>query len=451
MQPAQSAPDKLIERPSPLTGLARGGVAVGIAVVIIGREFLENGASLSDGAPIAGIIAAAVALIAGVTGIITWRTTTFISDDAEFRVEKHFLSKTSTRVDYTKVQSIDITQPFIARLLGLAKLQIDVGGAGGVSLEYLKKARADSLREHLLARMQRAQLAEAPPTPPWLEASAAAPPQPAVVEPAELIASVPPSHLLLGTLVSVGSLGALALAGIFLAISLGTGSPFTVLGGFAAVAAWLWSQTGANWGFVMHRHGDTLRLRRGLLSTSTQGLRPKRIQAVAIHQDLLQRLTGLYRVSVTVLGYGNPLADEDKATNAIVLPYGTWDDVLRVLAVIWPEVDLAEITSHGQPGRARWLTPLTFNTHTWGIGDDVVVAQHGLITQTRSIVAHRRMQSASLDQGPLQRRLRLASLSVHTTDGPVSLRLYHLDAEVARTVFEEQLARARLARQHADP
>ena len=56
------------------------------------------------------------------------------------------------------------------------------------------------------------------------------------------------------------------------------------------------------------------------------------------------------------------------------------------------------------------------------------------------------MQSASVEQGPLQRRLRLARISVHTTDGPVSLRLFHLDADRARSVFEEQLARARRAR-----
>lgn len=450
-RPAGLAPtDKLTERPSPLTGIARGGIAIGLAAMFLGRELLEGEDLFGGGVPLIGVIAAGFAVLAGLSGIITWRTTTFIADDDEFRVEKHHLSKTSTRVDYTKVQSVDIAQPFVARLMGLAKVHIDVGGAGGVDLEYLTKARAESLREHLLAQMQRARRLDrsVPGGLPSRVGGAEAVGSPLLPEdaPEELVVKVPPKNLLLGSLVSSGTAGTLVFASGFLVISIISGSPVTLVAGALAVVGWLWSQTGANWGFVMTRRGDTLRLRRGLFSTTTQGLRPKRIQAVAIQQDLLQRLVGLYRVNVTVLGYGNPLSDESGATNAIVLPYGTWGEVLRVLHAIWPEVDLSEIRAHGQPARARWLTPVTFATHTWGIGEQVVVAQHGLFTQTRSIVPHRRMQSAGIVQGPLQRRLGLAQVSLHTTDGPVSLRLRHLDEREARTVFEEQLVRARRAR-----
>lgn len=456
--PPVPVPEQVVEHPSPLTGIARGGIAVGIAIIIVGREFLENGADF-EGVPILGLIALGIAVIAGLSGIVTWKTTTFIADDDEFRVERNFLSKTSTRVDYTKVQSIDISQPFIARLLGLAKVHIDVGGAGGVDLEFLTKARAESLREHLLEHMQRARIVSGV-APTAVEGGASlgdgTPGQGttdgALVAPEseEIVVKVPPRNLILGSLVSTGALGALVAAAFFVVITILSGSPVTLIASAVAVVGWIWAQTGANWGFVMTRRGDTLRLRRGLLSTSAQGLRTGRIQAVAIQQDLLQRTTGLYRMSVTVLGYGNPLTDEDKASNAIVLPYGTWDDVLRVLHVIWPGLDLAAIEVHGQPDRARWLTPLTFSTHTWGIGDDAVIAQHGLINQVRSIVPHRRMQSASIEQGPLQRRLDLAQIYVHTTDGPVTLRMYHLDATLARSVFEDQLARAKRARESAD-
>lgn len=447
-----AAVNKVVERPSPLTGIARGGIAIGLAAVLLGREFLEGDALFTAGTPVIALIAAGIGLMAGLSGIVTWRTTTFIADADEFRVEKHFLSKTSTRVDYTKVQSVDIGQPFVARLIGLAKVHIDVGGAGGIDLEYLTKARAESLREHLLAQMQRARrLAHAAPGP--TAGDTAAPAHEATLpddarddQEEETVVRMPARNLALGSLVSTGALGALTFAAVFLTISIVSGSPVTLVAGALAVSGWLWSRTGANWGFVMTRRGDTLRLRRGLFSTTTQGLRPKRIQAVAIQQDLLQRLTGLHRVSVTVLGYANPSSDEDHATNAIVLPYGTWDEVLRVLHAIWPDVDLADVGANGQPTRARWLTPLTFATHTWGVGEQVVVAQHGLFTRTRSIVPHRRMQSASLEQGPLQRRLGLARISVHTTDGPVSLQLFHLDEATAREVFEDQLTRARSAR-----
>lgn len=431
-------PAKVVERPSPLTGLARSGVALAAAAVFLGRDFLESGDSLTRTPLLMGGIAAVIALVGGVSGIVTWRTTTFVADEAEFRVEKNFINRSSSRVDYTKVQSIDISQPFVARLLGLAKVHVDVGGAGGVDLMYLTKARAEALREHLVARMILAR--EAAPNP--ARGTAAAVER----EEEEVVVQVKPRTLLLGALVSSGALLSLILAIAFLVFSMLSQTPVTVVAGALAVAAWLWSKTGRNWGFTMTRRGDTLRIRRGLLSTTTQGLRPRRIQAVAIRQELIHRLTGLYQMSVTVLGYGDTGSDEDPSTNAIVLPFGTWDDVLTVLHAFWPDVDLSQVQPNGQPERARWLTPVTFHTHTWGISDEVVIAQHGLFTQVRSIVPHRRMQSASIQQGPLQRRLGLAGIHVHTTDGPVTLQLKHLDETMARQVFFDQLERARRAR-----
>ena len=55
---------------------------------------------------------------AGLSGVLTWRTTTFVADDDEFRIERRLVSQTSTRIDYTKVQSVDLTQPLAARILG---------------------------------------------------------------------------------------------------------------------------------------------------------------------------------------------------------------------------------------------------------------------------------------------------------------------------------------------
>lgn len=220
---------------------------------------------------------------------------------------------------------------------------------------------------------------------------------------------------------------------------------------FAAVigtVGWAWRQTGGNWGFRMTRQDGALRLRRGALSTKSQSLRPSRIQAIAIRQDILHRVTGLYQMSVTVLGYGNPLEDEDHATNAVLLPYGTWDDVLRVLHAVWPEVDLADIVAHGQPPQARWLTPITFPTHTWGIGEHVVVAQHGLFAGPLNRAAPPDAVGEH-PPGPLARRLGLARIAIHTTTGPVNLELYHLDAAVARRVLEDQVALAQAARTSA--
>ena len=257
---------------------------------------------------------------------------------------------------------------------------------------------------------------------------------------------VPARNLLVGPFVSLGTAGAVVGAGVLVAFAVWAQTPVTSLAALVGVGGWIWRQTGRNWNFRMTKRDGALRITRGALSTTAQGLRPGRIQGVAVKQDLLQRLTGLHQMTVTVLGYGDPTGDEHRQTNAVVLPFGTWQDVLTVLHTIWPDVDLSRIQPHPQPARAKWLTPFTFGSHTWGIGEQVVVTQHGVLERTFTIVPHRRMQSASIHQGPIPRRLRLASIHVHTTDGPVAQRLYHLDEMVAREVFDEQVARARAAR-----
>ena len=423
MTDAPVLPEKVVERPSPLTGLAHSGIILLGAVIMLTRELLDNGIdSLGRFGLIAGAVALLTALVAFVVGVLAWRTTTFIVDDDEFRVERRLVWSSSTRVDYTKVQSIEIEQPFVARLLGLAKVQIDVGGAGGVALSFLTKARAESLRETLLAKMRR--VAVEPERPagdpahgagrPWRPTSPRCWSTPFQSRPSSSARSSrhPRSWRCWAPASSAGWP-----SGVERRSSLRRAGWHRRLAVVEHHAP----------GVTMTRRGDTLRLKRGLASTPAQGLRPERIQGVAIHQDLLQRLTGLYRVRVTVLGYAESSADDSKTDTSTVLPFGTWDDVQRVVHNIWPTLDLREVVPVAQPKRARWLTPLSHGFHTWGVGPGFVVADHGLIEHTMTIVPHVRMQSLSLHQGPLQRRLRLASLALHTTDGPVSLRLYHLD------------------------
>lgn len=452
-----TAPPALVEHPSPLTGVAHGGIVMGAAAVALVQQ-LGDGQLIelsTQGLLVAGLAAAAL-LIAFLYGVFVWRTTSFVVDDAEFRLERTFIWHSSSKVDYTKVQAVELAQPFIARLLGLAKVHVDVGGAGGLTLAYLTRGRAEALREHLLGRRARAQAEADRPGraaepgvagPAGVDEPGAGPARPASpVSQEVLVHQMAPATLLLGTLVSNPALIGLFVAASLLVTSIVSGAPIAFLGAVVALGGWLWSNLGRNWGFRMTRLNDTLRITRGFASTTAQGLNPERIQGVAIHQDLLQRLTGLYRVSVTVLGFAESAEEGNGASNSVVLPYGTWAEVLTVLRAIWPAVDLSEVRPIPQPARARWLTPLAFSQHTWGVGRDVVVAHHGLLEHTLTVVPHRRMQSLEVEQGPLQRVLHLSTIAIHTTDGPVSLRLYHLDEVLARRMFFDQLDRAREAR-----
>lgn len=471
-------PEKVVERPHPLTGVANAWVALAAVIFVGGRELLESGfrPAWDWTALIFPALILVVALLSVLSGVITWRTTTFVVDDDEFRIERNLISRQSTRIDFTKVQAVDITRPLAARLLGLAAVQIDVGGSGGKSLKYLSRERAEDLRDHLLSRMGGRPVARPaggplsaaphvavpgePPPAPGRSASdvplsgAPTPSSPSGIPPHPLgeggprradgltVVAVAPATLFLG--VAVSNMIWFTLGGIvFGTIGLVTNTlgiyGFGILVGAVGM---LWKEIAGNWGFVLTQTPDGLHISRGLTSRSSQSVRQDRIQGILIQQDFLQRLTGLFRVRITVLGLG----DEEGSSTDVVLPYGTWPEVLRVLRSVWPEVDLTRIAPHRQPPRARWLTPFSFKNHSWGVSDDVIVADDGWLTRSRQIVPHRRMQSIGIEQGPLQRRLGLASVALHTTDGPVRLRAYHLDEADARRLFDSQNLRGRKAR-----
>jgi putative membrane protein len=66
-------------------------------------------------------------------------------------------------------------------------------------------------------------------------------------------------------------------------------------------------------------------------------------------------------------------------------------------------------------------------------------------------VPHERVQSARLSQGPLQRRLGLATVHLDTSPGPVQPTAHHRDAQDARNLLDAEVNLARLARAAAMP
>ncbi len=76
----------------------------------------------------------------------------------------------------------------------------------------------------------------------------------------------------------------------------------------------------------------------------------------------------------------------------------------------------------------------------------MLVSHGGLFVPRTSVVPHGRVQSVRLIQGPLQRRLGLASVEAHTTPGPVNLVCRHLALGPARELALTELDRMRHAR-----
>ena len=145
-----SAPDP-VERPakrlSPLTPLVRGSILV-VAVVASNWDDALRG----NLGPIALLLLALLAAGA-LYGVVSWLRTRYWIEADELRVDTGVVVRQSRRIRVDRLQGIDIAQPFVARLFGLAELKMDVAGGGNEgSLAFLPLAEAQDLRRVLLAR-----------------------------------------------------------------------------------------------------------------------------------------------------------------------------------------------------------------------------------------------------------------------------------------------------------
>lgn len=387
-------------------------------------------------------------------GYFNWRYTRFVIDDEQVRIERRFISHRSDRIAFSKIQSVDIRQPLVARLLGLAGLHIDVGsGDQAKSIEFLPRERAYQLRDYLIARAQGSH--------PTVAAVAAQPVGDAFQDAGatdHTIVRVPNQRLIASIAVSSGTLTALLLAAIGFGTAALLGRPEVL---FSSVFALPWlfglgsmviNRLRNEYNFTLTAAGQGgVRVTRGLTSLVSQTIPLRRIQGIDITRPLLWRPFGWRRVRLDVLGLGAGGDSDEQLSSAILLPVGTQDEVAAVLRAVWPQVQLERLDLHSIPRRARRLRWFDAQTWRWGFDDEVLVAAGGLLSPRLTVVPHARVQSVRLIQGPLQRLIGLASVQAHTTPGPVDLVCRHLDATEARVLALGELDRMRQARARVQP
>ena len=80
-------------------------------------------------------------MLAAVTGFVAWYFTRFVIDDEELRIETGWVFKKSTKIPFERLQSVDIIQPLVARVFGLAELRLDAGNSS-TKLRYLSRSKA---------------------------------------------------------------------------------------------------------------------------------------------------------------------------------------------------------------------------------------------------------------------------------------------------------------------
>ncbi len=452
--PALHAPRRL----SPMTPIVRGGIWLVAAVATTWDDLVAGRLG-----PI-GFTLLAVLGVGTVAGYASWLRTTYVIEDDELRIDTGLLTRRSRRIRVDRLQGIDIKQPFLARLFGLAELAFDTaGGDREGALAFLPLQEAERLRELLLARRDAVRGAREAP------AGARAAGVPAAergwAPPDHDIAVLDARSLVVSSLLSTGTIMAallLALAGVALV----WGGPFVVTPAAPVVIGFVLVQlrrlTGY-YGFAVSQTRSGLQIRRGLFDRTTQTITLARVQGVVVTEPLLWRPLGWAQLDVSVAGYGSGQDSDGGPSATTVMPVAPRALVLELArhllrgrptlpvdqeddGAAGPQIGLDDVPLTPPPVRARWVDPVGRRFIAAGVGRDLLVSRTGWLNRRTHAVRHTRVQSLRLRQGPVQRMVGLADLVVDSPPGPVSVRLRHRAEGEARALLDEAVIRGRTAR-----
>ncbi|MEN0023558.1 MAG: PH domain-containing protein [Microbacterium sp.] len=495
-------------RMHPLTPLFKGGLALiivaGIAIANLRDRLIAWFVDLftpeeahydqyGQGDPVEWVLANNLILVVllGVLGLaavlvaifwFVWRFQQFRITGDHVEVRKGIIFRSHRRAPLDRVQGVNLTRPFPARIIGLAKLEVvGAGTDSNVELEYLATARAESVRADILrlasgARAARQSAVAGAPGAPRTAADAAgsAPTSAraqlvgsmnegvngliggvdlADVEP-ESVVKIPTGRLVGSQLISsvlwlvfFGLIFLVAFGGILigslldgeplgsfigLGLGLGMGIPLVI-----AVVGITWAQISKSLRYSIAPTPDGVRITYGLLTTVTETLPPGRIFAVEVSQSLLWRPFGWWTIRINRMS-GKSAAQQQSGSAQqfnVVLPVGKRADVERVLSLVLPDAPVSDIPlvwEHGilgpvegdpyrtMPRRAWWRRPISWKRQGYFLTDFGLLLRRGVIWRKLAIFPLARLQGVSLSQGPIDRAQRVSGAQIHSVQGIIT-------------------------------
>jgi putative membrane protein len=432
--PAEMANWHRLHPLSPLVRTGRHLVGLGVVVLIL---IFANHSSGGGGNFIGDIVVVAVVLVAGV---ISWLVTRWQVADGVLRIDTGLIRRDSRRFPLSQVQAIDVVQTGLARVLGLAELRLRMAGAdsSGGRLACLRLADAERLRAQLLS------MAHAP------TATVGAPGPPSqVIGPERPLFRVRPERLAGAIILSrTGAYAAVVIVVVVLVVGL-TGKP-GVIAPFLAFAIGVvlsvWRQFNTEFGTVVAAAPDGLRLRSGLIQTTAETIRPGRVQAVRIVEPLIWRAFGWCRLEVDVAGPRQRRENRSEGQRLrALIPVGSRAEAEQMLSGL---LNAPPKPTRRAPGRARWKAPLSYHFLAWAGDEHYVAAARGRVCRKTTWIPLEKVQSIRWVQGPLQRRLGLASVRLDVAGKRVTGSIQDRDAAEADEILARlpDLARAARAR-----
>jgi putative membrane protein len=468
-----------------------GVIIVNLRDIVIDTVFSDGRAPEGDplvwvfehdfvGVGLAIIVGLLLLFIAGF--YFSWRMHTFRITDEVVEVRTGILFRTNRKGRLDRIQGINIVRPFLARIFGAAKLEVNVAGQdANIKLEYLGSAASDELRVEVLRLASGKRVGAA------VDAGAVqldengvpivaaangssgvvagasglieqrmneflAPELDPTIARPESVVTMHPGRLI-GSIVLSGS--TVVLIGIAVGVVVGaanTGSALFLIGLLPAIigfAGFYVSRFTKSLRYSIAGTPDGVRVGFGLFTTSNETLPPGRIHSIQVSQPLMWRPFGWWEIKVNRASSSSTQGAGGQA-NTTILPVGNRTDVMKVLELLLPdltdEVSLATLNAgldapggHDgfttSPKRAVVLRWFSWRRNGFAFMRNAVVLRKGAIWRELVVVPLARMQSVGMRQGPLLRSLRLASVQVHTVAGPIIPAIGALDAADVESFF----------------
>lgn len=418
-----------------------------------------------------------------------WRATSWIVTATDVQYRRGIFFKKHRKIPLDRVQSVDVYRPLAARIFGLGALRVESAGGQGsrVEIQFLANKYLDQARREVVARIAGRPLpSEHSPqqrgqglagTALFAEDDyhlAADEYEVYLVSPGRLIASVLLTSqtvwlLLMALIVAVGAIVLFIMADLTVqGIVAGSIIPTIISIGIIPlmILSYAWSRFNSGFNFSANITHDGIRVTSGLLALKSQTLPPGRIHAIRFLQPLLWRPFGWWQAEVTLAGHGVETSGDQKkqAADNLLLPVGTLEQAKIILDMAIRDLGINEgaesekllqtafngknsdsVGSFISIGKkAKLLDPFARLRRAFAATDTVLIYRDGWLRRKVTFAPHERAQSVTTSAGPLQRHLGLAGVRLDLVPGTATMKVPHLDAQVAAQLASDELAASKV-------
>lgn len=498
--PAGRAEESTWRRVHWLTPLLQVWQALVIIVVVVLTQSLNNVIMLIKnlrenvpGHP--GILLLVIAVPLAMLALLiiylyfAWRATSWKITATDVQYRRGIFFKKHRKIPLDRVQSVDVYRPLAARIFGLGALRVESAGGQGsrVEIQFLANKYLDRARREVVARIAGRSLTDETSHQTGAEGLvgtdlfaeddyhlAADEYEVYRVSPGRLIASVLLTSEVVWLLIMSLIVVICVVVLFFMAdltvegIAVGSIIPTIISIGIIPlmILSYAWSRFNSGFNFSANITHDGIRVTSGLLALKSQTLPPGRIHAIRFLQPLLWRPFGWWQAEVTLAGHGVETSGNQKkqAADNLLLPVGTLEQAKIILEMAIRDLGINEgaerekLLQEAFDGRnsdsvasfttiakkAQIMDPFARFRRAFAVTDTVLIYRDGWLRRKVTFAPHERAQSVTTSAGPVQRHLGVAGVRLDLVPGTATMKVKHLDAQVAAQLAKDELAASKV-------